>query len=132
MADGRLPRAPAPTSRWLNLASQIFGMLGMIGVIAAVARSAGPPEGGRYERTRQVQSKKPAGSKTHRHNPAGQPKPIPPASSIRGRLSKPASAGLDTFHDDYQFTRTPNRMTRGATIAWMLLPLVAFWFGRRA
>jgi PHP-associated len=33
MNDGRLRRAPAPTSRWLNLASQILGVLGMVGVI---------------------------------------------------------------------------------------------------
>ena len=32
----------------------------------------------------------------------------------------------------YQFTRTPKRMTRGATIAWIWLAFAAFWRLRMA
>ena len=32
----------------------------------------------------------------------------------------------------YQFTRIPKRTIRGATIAWMLFALVAFWLPRTA
>ena len=87
---------------------------------AALAGFSGQKKNGGLERAR-------------RHNPGG-PAWADPTRLLHQRpiVEAGVSRPRHISQRDYQFTRTPNRMTRGATIAWMLFALFAFWLARSA